>query len=203
MLLCQVSNLDPEAKPAEKHYFHHINSHAFPRSHVQGICECAFWCVYACECMLVFMHQPLLWQWRVSFLLFLSYLHCNRGDALKMCSGAGCLFKQSHHRPKPHRAPVALGMKDASTPFWDLQCFRQNWNNCMKQQWIWITDGCVCKCLCNKNTCSICLHIKGIDQSKVIILASFTHLHVAPEWIFVNNDFSSVWFLTVSYCMVS
>ncbi len=95
----------------------------------------------------------------------------------------GSLFVQTiTPSSKPHRAPVVLGMKDEPTPLWDLQRFRQNWNNCTKQQWIWTTDGRVCKCLRNEPVCSICLHFKGIVCPKVIIL-SFTHLHFDPVWI--------------------
>lgn len=104
----------------------------------------------------------------------------------------GSLFVQTiTPSSKPHRAPVVLGMKDEPTPLWDLQRFRQNWNNCTKQQWIWTTDGRVCKCLRNEPVCSICLHFKGIVRPKVIIL-SFTHFHFDPVWIFVNNDFNAV-----------
>lgn len=94
----------------------------------------------------------------------------------------GRLFVQTiTPSPKPHRAPVVLGTKDASTPLWDLQCFMQNLNNCMKQQWIWATDGRVCKCLCNEHVCSICLDFKVIVCPKIIILSAFAHLHVAPN----------------------
>ncbi len=57
-------------------------------------------------CCSSFRHQALLWQWRMFFSLFLLYLHCNRGDALKMCSGAVCLFKESHHHPNHTELPL-------------------------------------------------------------------------------------------------
>lgn len=107
------------------------------------------------------------------------------------CAVGQSVCSNNHTSPKPHRAPIVLGMKDEPTPLWDLQCFRLNWNNCTKQQWIWTTDGRVCKCLSSEHVCRICLHFKGIVRTKVIIL-SFTLLHLDPVWIFVNNDFNVV-----------